>query len=275
MGTHWPGHGCRDIVCGSDQIYGPALTLPHILTPTLHRHVETLRSPPHKPHVTGNESRDSKLGPANVCPQPLWGHDGVPHYEIKRICNARCHKGVDELWVEWQGYDQSHNGWVARSSLLQDVPHLVHAFEANPSVFKARKSAPMRASTAVRDSVLPPPPPALPVAPLHPPQVRSAVVVRKHNSVGVVVSRQLPQPLPTLLISNRQSHLIGRAAIARNLRGAGVVVSRRSTLRSGSSRGGRRRGGGKKVTFGRGVGGQKTRAHPLMGLLFHIFSWYT
>ena len=42
MGTHWPGHGCRDIVCGSDQIYGPALTLPHILTPTLQRHVETL-----------------------------------------------------------------------------------------------------------------------------------------------------------------------------------------------------------------------------------------
>ena len=43
------------------------------------------------------ESRDSKLGPANVCPQPL----GVPHYKIKRICNAQCHKGVDELWVEW------------------------------------------------------------------------------------------------------------------------------------------------------------------------------
>ena len=99
------------------------------------------------------ESRDSKLGPANVCPQPLWGHDGVSHYEIKRICNARCHKGVDELWVEWQGYDQSQHGWVARSSLIQDVPHLVHAFEPNASVFKARTSAPKRASTAVRDSV--------------------------------------------------------------------------------------------------------------------------
>jgi len=74
------------------------------------------------------ESLDSKLGPANVCPQPLWGHDGVPQYELKRICNALCHKGVDELWVEWQGYDQSQNGWVTRSSLIQDVPHLVHAF---------------------------------------------------------------------------------------------------------------------------------------------------
>ena len=95
-------------------------------------------------------------------PSTFLGSRWVPHYEIKRICNARCHKGVGELWVEWQGYDQSQNGWVARSSLLQDVPHLVHAFEANPSVFKARKSAPMRASTAVRDSVLPPPPRPLP-----------------------------------------------------------------------------------------------------------------
>ena len=85
------------------------------------------------------------------------------------------------------GVDQSQNGWVAWSSLLQDVPHLVHAFEANPSVFKPRKRAPKRACTAVRDSVLPPPPPALPVAPRHPRQVRSSVVVREHNSVGVVV----------------------------------------------------------------------------------------
>ena len=184
------------------------------------------------------ESRDSKLGPVNVYPQPPWGHDGVPHYEIKRICNARYHKGVDELWVEWQRYVQSQNGWVVWSSLLQDVPHLVHTVEANPSVFKPRKSAPRRVSTPVRDSVLPPPPPALPVAPLHPRQVRSAVVVRKPNSVGVVMSRQLPQPPPALLIANRQSHLIGRGAIGRSLRGAGVVVSRRSTLRSGSSRGG-------------------------------------
>ena len=43
----------------------------------------------------------------------------------------------------------------------------------------------------------------------------------------------LPQPPPALVTANRQPHLIGRVAI-----GAGVVVSRRSTLRSGSSRGG-------------------------------------
>ena len=43
------------------------------------------------------EHCDSKLGDANLRPQPLWGHDGVPQYEISRIFNARCHKGMDEL----------------------------------------------------------------------------------------------------------------------------------------------------------------------------------
>jgi len=135
------------------------------------------------------EPRDSKLGDrdANVRPQPLWGHDGVPHYEISRICNARCHKGVDELWVEWKGYNQSQNGWVARSSLLHDVPHLVHAFEANPSVFITRKIAPKRASMAVRDVTLPPPPPALPSDLLNPRPVKSAVVLeeKKYNRYRV------------------------------------------------------------------------------------------
>ena len=133
------------------------------------------------------EPRDSKLGDANLRPQPIWGHDGVPHYEISRICNARCHKG----WVEWKGYDQSQNGWVARSSLFQwDVPHLVHAFEANPSVFITRKSAPKCASTAVRDTTLPPPPPALPNDPLNPRPIKSAVVLEKKNSVSIMWTRQ-------------------------------------------------------------------------------------
>ena len=78
------------------------------------------------------------------------------HYEIKRICNARTHKKVRELWVEWQGYDQSQNGWVSRESLMQDVPALVWAFERNPSNFTPRASAPKRASVVSRSvSVVP------------------------------------------------------------------------------------------------------------------------
>jgi len=104
------------------------------------------------------------------------------------------------------------------------------------SVFKPRKSAPKRSATAVRDSVLPPPLPALPVAPLHPLLVLSAVVVRKPNSVGVVVSRQLPPP-PTAMPVAQNRH--DRRAVIGQITsqiGAGVVVSRRST--SSSSTGG-------------------------------------
>jgi len=96
------------------------------------------------------EARDAKLGETDAAPEPLVGHEGVMHYEIKRICNARTHKKVRELWVEWQGYDQSQNGWVSRESLIQDVPALVWAFEWNPSNFTPRASAPKQASVVPR-----------------------------------------------------------------------------------------------------------------------------
>jgi hypothetical protein len=102
------------------------------------------------------EARDAELGEGDTAPEPLLEHDGVMHYEIKRICNARTQKKVRELWVEWQGYDQSQNGWVSRESLMQDVPVLVWAFERNPSNFTPRASAPKRASVVPRSvSVVP------------------------------------------------------------------------------------------------------------------------
>jgi len=64
------------------------------------------------------EARDAKLGEGDTALEPLLGHDSVMHYEIKRICNARTHKKVRELWVEWQGYNQSQNSWVSRESLM-------------------------------------------------------------------------------------------------------------------------------------------------------------
>jgi len=92
------------------------------------------------------EARDAELGESDTAPEPLLGHDGVMHYELKRICNACTHKKVCDLWMEWQGYDQLQNGWVSRESLMQDVPALVWAFERNPSYFTPRASAPKRAS---------------------------------------------------------------------------------------------------------------------------------
>jgi len=102
------------------------------------------------------EARDAELGEGDTAPEPLLGHDSVMFYEIKRICNARKHKKVRELWVEWQGYNQSQNGWVSRESLMQDVPALVWAFERNPSNFTPRASAPKRSSVVPRSvSVVP------------------------------------------------------------------------------------------------------------------------
>jgi hypothetical protein len=102
------------------------------------------------------EARDAELCEADTAPEPLLGHDGVMHYEINRICNARTHTKVREFWVEWQGYDQSPNSWVSRESLMQDVPALVWAFEQNPSNFKPRASAPTCVSVVPRSvSVMP------------------------------------------------------------------------------------------------------------------------
>ena len=81
------------------------------------------------------EARDPELGESHAAPEPLLGHDGVMHNEIKRICNARTHKKVRKLCLEWQGYDQSPNGWMSGESLMQDVLASVWAFERNPSNF--------------------------------------------------------------------------------------------------------------------------------------------
>ena len=70
-------------------------------------------------------ARDAELSEADTALEPLLRHDSVMHYDIKRICNARTHKKVRELWVEWQGYDHSQNGWVSRKSLMQDVLAMV------------------------------------------------------------------------------------------------------------------------------------------------------
>ena len=55
------------------------------------------------------EERDSCFGPADARPEPLIANGGVARYEVRWISNARTHKGQLELWVEWKGYDQSHN----------------------------------------------------------------------------------------------------------------------------------------------------------------------
>jgi len=67
-------------------------------------------------------------------------------YEVSRICASRILKGRHEIYVEWKDYDQSHNSWVLRQILLEDVPALLAAYEAKPANFKPRASVPIRAT---------------------------------------------------------------------------------------------------------------------------------
>jgi len=99
------------------------------------------------------EACDECFGAADERPTPLQGHAGVTRYEIKRISNARVHKGQQELWVEWKGYDQSHNCWVHRDVLTADVTALVRAFDTRPSSFKACAAAPKQATTGYKTQV--------------------------------------------------------------------------------------------------------------------------
>jgi hypothetical protein len=91
------------------------------------------------------ESRDVAFADDDdVAPSPLADGSGVQRWEIRRICGDRIHKRRPELLVEWVGFDTSHLKWVHRDVLMQDVPAVVRAYDADPSAFKARASAPKR-----------------------------------------------------------------------------------------------------------------------------------
>ena len=100
------------------------------------------------------EARDVALEVDDVPLRPLADGAGVQRWEIRRIVGHRLHKQRQEMYVEWAGYDQSWGTWVHRDSLLADVPAMVAAYDADPSVFQARKSAPKRATTGRQ--ILPP-----------------------------------------------------------------------------------------------------------------------
>lgn len=105
------------------------------------------------------EQRDADLGVDDSPLKPLIDPLGVERYEISRILGHRVLNRRPEYWVEWSGYDMSHNQWVHRDVLEADVPVLLAAYDANPTLFSARKSAPKRATTGRQ---LPSPPASLP-----------------------------------------------------------------------------------------------------------------
>ena len=92
------------------------------------------------------EAPDAQFGTADQPPRPLPGVDRSDMYEVSRICASRILKGRHEIHVEWKGYDQSHNSWVLRQILFEDVLALLAAYEAKPADYKPHASAPIRAA---------------------------------------------------------------------------------------------------------------------------------
>jgi hypothetical protein len=79
--------------------------------------------------------------------------DHDPRYEVDKILCHRTFKGRREMLVNWSGYDESHNQWVRRSVLEEDVPVLVLTYNVNPSIFVSRKSVPKRETKGPSDLV--------------------------------------------------------------------------------------------------------------------------
>jgi hypothetical protein len=94
-----------------------------------------------------DEPRRSDLDDGSAqAPAPLVGADGQQRWEVRRILGHRTLHRRPELLVEWAGYDTSRCTWEHRDNLVADVPDMVLAYEANPSVLQARASAPKRAT---------------------------------------------------------------------------------------------------------------------------------
>jgi hypothetical protein len=81
--------------------------------------------------------------------------DHDPRYEVDKILWHRTFKGRREILVRWAGYDESHNQWVRRSVLEEDVPTLVLPYDVNPSIFVSRKSESKRVTKGSPDMVSP------------------------------------------------------------------------------------------------------------------------
>jgi hypothetical protein len=80
----------------------------------------------------------------------VMGNDSALRYEIHWIWGHRPPAQLQalEYLVQWKGYDTAQMTWVKRATLLEDVPALLRAYEATPTMAQPRKSAPQCASSS-------------------------------------------------------------------------------------------------------------------------------
>ena len=117
------------------------------------------------------EQRDADFRDDGARVQPVPAAGGALRYEIQRIWGHRppLQLPAKEYLVQWRGYDTSQMTWVARSTLVQDVPQLLAAYEKAPTTAQARPSAPKRVPQVLAPSA----PRRVPQVAAHPPR-RSA-----------------------------------------------------------------------------------------------------
>ena len=117
------------------------------------------------------EQRDADFRDDGARVQPVPAAGGALRYEIQRIWGHRppLQLPAKEYLVQWRGYDTSQMTWVARSTLVQDVPRLLAAYETAPTTAQARPSAPKRVPQVLAPSA----PRRVPQVAAHPPR-RSA-----------------------------------------------------------------------------------------------------
>ncbi len=107
-------------------------------------------------HLKFFEERDADLaGPDDGLVLPLISpvaDDHDPRYEVDKILWHQTFKGRVIL-VRSSGYDEFHNQLVRRPVLEEDVPVLVLAYDANPSIFVSRKLVSKRETKGPPDLV--------------------------------------------------------------------------------------------------------------------------
>lgn len=63
-------------------------------------------------------------------PNTITGDDGIKRFEIMKIQKAQNKNGIETMMVYWKGKSSLDFTWEPRESLLEDVPNLVHQFDA-------------------------------------------------------------------------------------------------------------------------------------------------
>ena len=63
-------------------------------------------------------------------PVPLTDSRGEQHYHVERLLSAKRQRGKTLYLVKWRGYSLAQSSWEPAERLLEDVPDLVAAFEA-------------------------------------------------------------------------------------------------------------------------------------------------